>query len=333
MAIYDDPIARLLPQLMGGSRQAFSGVDPDWTALAQMYGFRPNPFPQVGSQGQEEMRFMATLKNIMDQQMAGYGNRLTNLSPGNPMAALPNSMYNYMTGGAALLNSPAAQMIAPEGTSGFFSGGYQPGPLPNAQSPLIAAYLSNLQAGQEGPMSPGTGNTPPISAAAAAATQPAGANPAIAQIAGGNTPEQTPPAANAGPSTSPIANAAADIKTGLSQQPSAATTAAADAVPIPSKPIGPSTTQNADLGLPNKVSLNDPNITTGSGGIMYYTSPKTNQVGIVDNDGTVHPSRDMGRVEQAAFGAKGGLGDAFSNLGSTIEQHIGDVLQQLMGSR
>src|SRR6266550_869625 len=145
--IYSSPIDNLLPQLISGSRQSQSGVDPDWTALAQMYGFKPNPFPSVGSNGQEEMRFLSTLKNIMDQQYQSYGNRLTNLSPGNPMAAMPNNMYNMFAGAASLFNSPAANNpstgVAPAGTPGMFAGGYQTGPLPNAQSPLIQQYLSN----------------------------------------------------------------------------------------------------------------------------------------------------------------------------------------------
>jgi hypothetical protein len=218
MGIYDSPIDRILPELMGGSRQAFSGVDPDWTALAGMYGFRPNPFPATGTQGQEEIRFAQALKSIMDQQLGGSEAMWNQISPDNPFAAMPNYMSNYFAGAAPLFNSPAAMAVMPTGTGGMFSGGYQKGPLPSSQSPLIQMFLAGLRGnqtpGSEGPpaIAGGTYNT-------GNPTSPVGANPVTQQISGGNTAAQTPPAANTGPSAPPANADVGSPNTGQSTGP------------------------------------------------------------------------------------------------------------------
>lgn len=176
MGLYDSPIDKLMPQLMGGMRQDFGGTDPDWTALASMYGFRPNPFPAQGQQGQDEMRFLSTLKSIMDQQYNAYG-------PNANVNSMPNYMYNMFSGMAPLYRGWAANNpgtgVAPVGSAQMFEGGYHPGALPNNQSPLIQSYLSRL--GQGG------GQQSNVS----------GGGSVTGSVAGGNTVAQNPPT-NAG---------------------------------------------------------------------------------------------------------------------------------------
>jgi hypothetical protein len=212
-----------------GMQQWFSGVDPDWTRLAMEYGYTPNPFPAAGTQGQDEMRFMATQKAIMDAQMGGPQGRYQQMSPGNPIAAMPYGMRQYMAGAAGLFNSPAGRDLMPMGSQDMFGGGYQFGGIGNiggdTQSPLIKRYMDQLRGANNTSINPAQGNTvpgtaqSPIQAATSAqAALPAGAQPySIEQAAQQDQNTNTQGAQGTGTpnSVTTASSANSDLKAGL----------------------------------------------------------------------------------------------------------------------
>lgn len=135
MALGDD-FGQLYNRLAPHAAQSFSGVDPDWTTLAMQMGYIPNPFPAMGTEGQDEMRFLGTLKNIMDQQMGGPGGRAMQMSPQNPTAALPYNLRQYMGALAPLYTSMQGRMLMPGSQASMFDTGYQFGPVAGDQSAL-----------------------------------------------------------------------------------------------------------------------------------------------------------------------------------------------------
>lgn len=176
MALYGLPggiTPDALNQLMGQSRGSWSSANPamqqdisEWTQLASLLGYVPDAFPKMGSAGQDEARFLNTMKSIMDQQLGAFGE-------GTQINQLPGSMQQMFQMFAPLMTSPGAtRSVAPVGTAGMMSQGYQQGPLPSAMSPLIQLALSAMQA------SGGTNQT----GAAANAT------PAMAALPTGNDP-------------------------------------------------------------------------------------------------------------------------------------------------
>jgi hypothetical protein len=190
---------KLAQQSAGATGQFTQGIDPDWTALANAYGFIQNPFPAAGTEGQDQMRYLATLKNIMDAQLGGAQGRYAQMSPGNPMASMPFGMRQWFAGASPLFNSIQGRMLMPSNQADMFSGGYQFGGLDTSQSSALMQLLaSQRQGGAVGQNTPASTVAPGGSASAAASNQ----------VSGGNTPSQTPPAAQA------PATAAAQANTG-----------------------------------------------------------------------------------------------------------------------
>src|SRR6266576_4262378 len=125
---------QLAAKMQGAQQLAFSGVDPDWTQLAMSMGYVPNAFPAAGTEGQNEMRFMAALKNMMDQQLGGAGGRYAQMSPNNPIAAMPYGMRQMMMASSPILNSTQGRMLMPGSQADMMGGGYQFGGI-NATDP------------------------------------------------------------------------------------------------------------------------------------------------------------------------------------------------------
>lgn len=199
MALYGLPggiTPDALNQLMGQSRGSWSSANPgmqqdisEWTQLASLLGYVPDAFPKMGSAGQDEARFMNTMKSIMDQQLGAFGE-------GTQINQLPGSMQQMFQMFAPLLTSPGAtRSVAPVGTAGMMSGGYKSGPLPSAMSPLIQLALSAMQ--QSGGASQ-TSAAAPANANPAMAALPVGNDPALA-AAGGNVGGAAGNAITAGP--------------------------------------------------------------------------------------------------------------------------------------
>jgi hypothetical protein len=311
MALYDDPIAKMIPTILSQQRQATSGVDPDWTQLAMMYGFRPNPYQALGSEGQDEQRFLASLKSIMDQQYGAYGNRLQNLAPGNPMQALPNYMYNAFAGMTPLFASPAANNpatgVAPVGTDAMFNTGrYMPGPLPNNQSFLIRNYLNRISQGTEGPPNLGGAG---VNAAAQtdqqtgsainAATQPTPSP--VTDIAGGNTVAQNPPQ---------NVPASAPVQSVTNSNAAVNSTAAADL----QRALRPA--QSSAEEIPNP----DYRETLNARGERVNVTPQ-------NKPGTFAPDSRTA----AAMAGSANVGQTLSNFGSSIDQLAAAIVSRLMG--
>ena len=161
------------------------GVDPNYTAAAMALGYIPNPFAPTGSEGQAQMRFLATLKNIMDQQMGGPTGRAAAISPGNPIAGAPGAMSQYLSAAGALMQSPQGRMLLPGNQAAMFQNGYNWNPIdmanatPSGLQQLLIAARSN----PAGPNAVGTGGT--------TVTETSGGNAengGTSQVAAGNTP-------------------------------------------------------------------------------------------------------------------------------------------------
>lgn len=187
MALYGLPggiTPDALNQLMGQSRGSWSSANPamqqdisEWTQLASLLGYVPDAFPKMGSAGQDESRFLNTMKSIMDQQLGAFGE-------GTQINQLPGSMQQMFQMFAPLMTSPGAvRSVAPVGTAGMMSQGYQPGPLPSAMSPLIQLALSAMQ--QSGGASQTSAAAPIANATPAMAALPAGDSGQMAASIGG----------------------------------------------------------------------------------------------------------------------------------------------------
>lgn len=233
---------KLAANAVGPTGQFTQGVDPDWTNLANAYGFIQNPFPAMGTEGQDQMRFLATLKNIMDAQLGGPNGAAMQMSPGNPTAAMPFGMRQWFAGASPLFNSVQGRMLMPSTQDTMFQNGYQFGGLDTSQSnalmQLLASQRSGNPVGQNTPANPvapnasaATATNGATNAAAPPATEGSGQTAAQAdQVSGGNTPSETAPSgstgeANSGGQTAAAAttptqtpgSGTADIKQGLQQ--------------------------------------------------------------------------------------------------------------------
>lgn len=185
---------KLALQSAPAGQQFSQGIDPDWTQLAQAYGFRPNPFPAAGTEGQDQMRFLATLKNIADAQLGGAGGRYAQMSPSNPTAAMPFGMNQWMQGLSPLFNSPQGRNLLPANQADMFGGGYQFGGIDTSQQSGLMALLASARSGQPVGQTPIT-NAPAPTASNTAATTPADSTQAAAaQVSGGNDTTNNPPA-------------------------------------------------------------------------------------------------------------------------------------------
>lgn len=196
---------QLANKLGGATGQYTQGVDPDWTTLAQMYGFRQNPYPAAGTEGQDQMRFLATLKQIADAQLGGPQGPYSQMSASNPIAAMPFGMQQYMSAMAPLFQSVQGKNLVPLNQANMFANGYQYGNYDTTgESGLQKMYRSALQGNPVGTQPYQGPNTTPGQAG---------------QISGDNTPGQTPPPAaespNPAPVTAPDTTASQDIIAGL----------------------------------------------------------------------------------------------------------------------
>lgn len=218
---------RIYPEAMGANQQLTQGIDPDWTQLATMYGFRPNPYPAAGTEGQDQMRFLATLKSIADAQLGGPSGPYSQMAPNNPIAAMPFGMSQYMAAMAPLFQSIQGRNLMPLDQANMFAGGYQYGPLGTGTESALMKVLREQRAGGA------TGQTPyagppgggPAPSATPSAGVPSATEQAAAQVSGGNTPIQTPPSSTLREPATPPASATPttatqDITAGLRQQES-----------------------------------------------------------------------------------------------------------------
>ena len=219
---------KLAQQAGGATGQYAQGIDPNWTALAQAYGFIQNPFPAAGTEGQDQMRFMALLKDIMDAQLGGAGGRYAQMSPGNPIAAAPFGLRQYLSGMGPLYNSDQGRALMPMNQADFFGGGFQFGPINTAQENSLMHVLRGQRQGGAVGQEPGQISTPPGSGALPAASSnpalPAGSNSgetptAAAQVNGGADTTNNPPttASNTVQETATTGGAIQDIKNALQQ--------------------------------------------------------------------------------------------------------------------
>lgn len=318
--LFDSPIQRTAPAIQALQQAAFSGADPALIAQMMLYGFRPNPFAAMGTQGQDEVNFMRALKGQLDRQLASYGPMASQISPNNPVAALPAYMQDYFAGAAPIFNSPASVMAAPGGTQGMFAqGGYPMGPLPNQLSPLIENYLRGLRPSMPDPNAinqaanavagqgalsgataqPALPTTTAQDAAARSApstyTNPPGAQQSQ-EVSGGNTPIQQPPG-----------NVAAQQS--FSNQDARQLMAAALGAPGSSQ----QDMENAVRGY----------LATGSGAANQQS---------LSNAVNQYQNRPSQR-EQAAQALGHNVGASFSGLGTGIDNLIANVLFGLMGGR
>jgi hypothetical protein len=218
---------RLFPEAAASNAQFTQGIDPDWTKLATMYGFRPNPYPAIGTEGQDQMRFLATLKSIADAQLGGPNGPYSQMAPGNPIAAMPFGMSQYMTSMAPLFQSIQGRNLMPLDQANMFANGYQYGNLGTGMESALIKMLREQRAGGGAGQGVYGGGAPP----ATPNTTPG----AAAEVSGGNTPAQTPPPSNgnlpAGFEQTPAASAQDEIRTGLAQ--AAANSPSGSGVPRP----------------------------------------------------------------------------------------------------
>ena len=215
-------------------------VDPNYTAAAMQLGYIPNPFAPAGTEGQAQMRFLSTLKNIMDQQLGGPNGRAMQIAPSNPIASAPGSISQYLMAAAALLQSPQSKMLLPGDQAAMFQNGYTFDPInangsPSALQQLLATGRGTGNSSAPGTALPGNSNggqpsvtvtpAPPISGQTRdnATSDYPGRQPALPSPTNGGAP--TPGASN----QSNISNALA----AQDQSNSAATTGASGGGPPP----------------------------------------------------------------------------------------------------
>jgi hypothetical protein len=220
---------RMYPDLAGSNAQYTQGIDPDWTKLATMYGFRPNPYPALGTEGQDQMRFLATLKSIADAQLGGPSGPYSQMSPNNPIAAMPFGMAQYMTSMAPLFQSIQGRNLMPLDQANMLANGYQYGPLGTGTESALMKTLREARTG--GPAGQGVYTGPAVPGQSSNTTPGA-----AAEVSGGNTPDQNPPSSGsgglpAGFEATPAASAQDEIRTGLVQ--AAANSPSGSGVPRP----------------------------------------------------------------------------------------------------
>lgn len=183
---------KLAANAVGPTAQFTQGIDPDWAQLATAYGYIQNPFPAAGTEGQDAMRYMATMKNIMDAQLGGPGGRYAQMSPNNPIAAMPFGMRQWFAGAAPLFQSVQGRMLMPQGQADMFGGGYQFGGLDTSQASAFMNLLASARNGQ--PMgAANTAQTPALPAPASSESQAA-----AEQVSGGNDTTNNPPPESSG---------------------------------------------------------------------------------------------------------------------------------------
>jgi len=210
---------KLAAQSVGGTGQFTQGIDPNWTELANAYGFIQNPFPAAGTEGQDQMRFMATLKNIMDAQLGGAGGQYSQMSPNNPIAAMPFGMRQWFAGASPLFQSIQGRMLMPGGQENMFQNGYQFGGLNTANASDFMQMLASARNG--GPVGP---NTPTGAATSATSSSSGGEGQTAAaaeDVSGGNTPAENAPsgAANEANSSEPAPSASNTVQATPTQTP------------------------------------------------------------------------------------------------------------------
>lgn len=212
---------QLANKLGGATGQYTQGIDPDWTQLATMYGFRPNPYPAAGTEGQDQMRFMAVLKDIADAQLGGPTGPYSQVSPNNPIAGMPFGMSQYMSAMAPIFQSIQGKNLMPMDQANMMANGYQYGPLNTGTESSLQHLLRGIRSGAP------VGQTP-YQGVPAGPTAPNSTPGQAGQVSGGNTPGQTPPPAAESASGGIAPGAAAlpqnptaqqEIIAGLQQQP------------------------------------------------------------------------------------------------------------------
>jgi hypothetical protein len=169
--------SNMFDQAMPYSEYGQTGIDPGYTALAMSLGYQPDPMAPAGTEGIAQMRFLATLKNLMDQEMGGPNGRAASISQGNPIMGLPFAARQYAGLGQALMNSQQGHALLPGSQRAMFQNGYQFGPInpsasdPNAIMQLYAAARGSNQLPGGTPAGPAQGTPalpPPANQQAAA---------------------------------------------------------------------------------------------------------------------------------------------------------------------
>jgi len=192
------------------STNPYQAATENFQSSAQGLGFRPNPYASPAQRMMDETRYMALMKDVLDQ-MYGSNNAWNKQFPQNPVMGMPFNMQNLFNSyGELAMNNP---LMLPGGSAGMFqNGAYTPGSLGGNMSGLLRLYLGGSvpsdtsglpaaaaqiasQNGLQG------GGNPSGGAPAGAGNQPAGGGP------GTNQPDQS---GTPGP-TIPIASGANDI--------------------------------------------------------------------------------------------------------------------------
>src|SRR4030095_6798233 len=130
----DQSIIRTGQEMLPGIRFGFSGVDPDWTKLAMLYGFQPSSFPAVGTEGQEEQNYLIAMKQAMDEMLGGPGGNAARISPNNPINGTPFNLRMLLSGMAAMYNSLPGRSLLPTGYNDQLNSGYQFGGITPGES-------------------------------------------------------------------------------------------------------------------------------------------------------------------------------------------------------
>ena len=121
------------------SNNPYQAATENFQSQAQGLGFRPNPYASPAQRMMDETRYMALMKDVLDQ-MYGSNNAWNRQFPQNPVMGMPFNMQNLFNSyGELAMNNP---LMLPGGSAGMFqNGAYTPGALGGNMSGLLKLYL------------------------------------------------------------------------------------------------------------------------------------------------------------------------------------------------